>query len=251
MGLLFQCVIFFVIIQNLSAVCPNWCNKRGICTSPNEGGYCHCFPGFTGEDCSFRYCPHSFEPLNSNLTIGNRRTIMLQTGSVGGIMMGKIEFTFAESSVLLNADANTLTDEECRKSLLGLKSITDVSCHRESFNDQTGVGSYSISLLSFPLNPHFNNLVYHNGNPSLDLFSCNISKVDSEEAFGPYCTLSDLEPLDNLPLYSECSSHGTCDQVYGTCKCEKGFKGRRFITYNLTLYVNTIIYTSIYISVLQ
>ena len=34
--------------------CPNWCNKRGECTSPQEGGYCLCHYGFTGEDCSQR-----------------------------------------------------------------------------------------------------------------------------------------------------------------------------------------------------
>ena len=32
--------------------CPNWCNQRGICTDPQNGGFCDCFMGFTGDDCS-------------------------------------------------------------------------------------------------------------------------------------------------------------------------------------------------------
>ena len=33
--------------------CPNSCHWRGICKNPHEdGGYCSCYLGFTGDDCS-------------------------------------------------------------------------------------------------------------------------------------------------------------------------------------------------------
>jgi hypothetical protein len=43
-----------------SALCPNFCNYRGVCVtkahySPN--GICQCYPGFYGVDCSLRTCP--------------------------------------------------------------------------------------------------------------------------------------------------------------------------------------------------
>lgn len=53
-------------------------------------------------------------------------------------MVGRLEFTFAGSSVYLNADSNQLEDNACKKSLQGLKSIGDVSCSRQTFNEATG-----------------------------------------------------------------------------------------------------------------
>jgi hypothetical protein len=74
--------------------CPNWCNQRGICTNPQEGGYCDCNIGFTGDDCSKRVCPMSFEPLTL-ASIPLRRTVRLKTNVESGLMSGKYEFTFA------------------------------------------------------------------------------------------------------------------------------------------------------------
>lgn len=53
-------------------------------------------------------------------------------------MYGKVEFTFAGSSVLLEADANQLDDAECNRSLRGLKSVAEVDCVRQSLNPTTG-----------------------------------------------------------------------------------------------------------------
>lgn len=40
-------VSLFYAVTFLS--CPNWCNKRGICTAPHDnGGYCVCDMGYTG-----------------------------------------------------------------------------------------------------------------------------------------------------------------------------------------------------------
>lgn len=44
--------IFLMLLISTIYRCLNWCNQRGICTSPQEGGYCICNMGFTGEDCS-------------------------------------------------------------------------------------------------------------------------------------------------------------------------------------------------------
>lgn len=36
--------------------CPNRCSGHGMC-GDSAVGSCHCFPGFTGGDCSLRLCP--------------------------------------------------------------------------------------------------------------------------------------------------------------------------------------------------
>ena len=44
-----------------------------------------------------------------------------------------------------------------------------------------------------------NNIIHHNGNPGINLFSCNVSKIDNEEAQQPFCFVSDTEPNDGFP----------------------------------------------------
>lgn len=85
-----------------SQSCPNWCNQRGYCTSPLEGGYCVCETGSKGDDCSLRYCPKAFDPItiDSNPT---RRTIRLRTSvSPGGLLLGRLTFSFNTAEVLFN-----------------------------------------------------------------------------------------------------------------------------------------------------
>lgn len=118
---------------------------------------------------------------------------------MGGIMMGKYQFSFAGSDVYLPANANDNDETKCNSALKGLASVKEASCKRESFNADTGTGTYLISLLSFPDKPHMNNLVHHNGNPGINLFACNTSKIDAEEAQQPFCFLSDAEPYGDFP----------------------------------------------------
>eukprot|EP01032_Pedospumella_encystans_P013943 gene13943-16031_t len=213
-----------LLVQTVLARCPNWCNKRGECTSPADGGYCVCHYGFTGEDCSQRLCPAGFDPVNLE-NLPNRRTIRLETGHMGGIMMGKYSFGFAGSEVYLPAHAEDNDETKCTAALKGLKSVQDVSCKREKYDVNTGAGSYLISLLSYPLKPYMNNLIHHNGNPGINLFSCNVSKIDNEEASEPFCFVSNADTTVDFPLYAECGNHGVCNRVNGSCACDSGFKG--------------------------
>ena len=76
--------------------CPNWCNKRGYCTSPGLDGYCDCEVGYTGNDCSLRICPKSFDPLTIQFN-ERRRAIRLTTNLKSGVLLGKFTFSFANS----------------------------------------------------------------------------------------------------------------------------------------------------------
>eukprot|EP01034_Spumella_vulgaris_P025380 gene25380-31836_t len=144
---------------------------------------------------------------------------------MGGKNFGKLGFTFAGATVNLNANAAEVDSDVCQKALGGLQSVVDVTCVREDLNIESQVGSYLITLNKFPTMPFMNNLVSHSGNPAKNLFSCNTTLVDEEEAVGAYCRIYDMEPLEGLPVYGECSMHGSCDRVYGKCACERGFKG--------------------------
>ena len=53
--LAYVCVCVYML-QEASAACPNLCNHRGEC---NKFGRCECDEGYTGGDCSERFCPFS------------------------------------------------------------------------------------------------------------------------------------------------------------------------------------------------
>ena len=94
------------------------------------------------------------------------------------------------------ADANDFDGIDCQTALKSLKSISSVQCERESANEMTGTGSYIITALGYPLLPQENNFIYHNGNPPLDYFRCNMSSIDLEEATTPYCEVEDINTND-------------------------------------------------------
>lgn len=123
----------------------------------------------------------------------------METGSISGVLSGKVEFTFAGASVFIPANANSVGSGECQSIVSNLKSVASVNCVRESANPTTNGGSYLITLNSFPSAPFMNNLVFHTGNPGRNMFFCNTSHVDEEDALGPYCRISDVEPEGPVP----------------------------------------------------
>ena len=107
-----------------------------------------------------------------------------------------------------------LDDQGCETALLSMASVSKMNCVRETFDEVTGEGTYVMTLSNYPIAPPFmNNIIYHDGRPTERLFSCNVSRIDHEEASSPYCRISIIEPFEGLPLYSECSNHGVCDKV--------------------------------------
>ena len=47
----------WILIQLISAACPNSCHGHGYCETAHGSKSCFCFPGFHGPDCSVRVCP--------------------------------------------------------------------------------------------------------------------------------------------------------------------------------------------------
>lgn len=154
-------------------------------------------------------CPAGFDPVGL-AEKPNRRTVRMELGHMGGLMMGKYSFHFAGSEVYLPANANDNDEVKCNSALKGLASVSSATCKRESFNANTGTGMYLITLQGFPDKPYMNNVVHHNGNPAISLFACNVSKIDAEEARQPFCFLSDAEPLADFPRKCTVSVDAIC-----------------------------------------
>ena len=219
--LLAMLVGFFMLLIRTTAMCPNWCSQRGICTTPAQGGYCDCDMGYTGDDCGKTYCPYAFEPLALERS-NARRTIRLKTEVEGGVMTGRLALTFAGSTVIFEANAAKVDSTVCQSAMSQLKSIAEVRCERQALQAATGTGTYLITLQQYPEKPHFNNLVSHKGNPPMSLFYCNTTLVDLEEASSPRCFLEDVPVLGDMPQYLECAGHGDCDTYKGQCACKTG-----------------------------
>jgi len=167
-------------------------------------------------------CPKAYEP--SQLPYKpNRRAVRLITGVVSGELAGKFGFAFSGSAVQFAADANSMNGEECTKILEQMSSFGQATCERESAADD-GTGSYVITIDSFPLAPHENNIFSHTGNPPVSAFKCNMTETFNLGAISPYCSITDVETED-LPPYMECGGHGTCDSITGDCSCQRGFHG--------------------------
>eukprot|EP01031_Cornospumella_fuschlensis_P039258 gene39258-47777_t len=173
--------------------CPNWCNNKGLCVRDDDGGYCYCDMGYTGEDCSLKVCPSAFDPVRPIMLEENpnRRQVRLETSVLSGQMSGAIFFTFGGDTVPLNANAAQLDSNQCTYLLSGLKSVSEIDCQRELFDPATLTGRYLITLRAYPERAYTNNIVTHDGNPGMELFACNSSQVSVIEAQGAYCEVLD------------------------------------------------------------
>jgi len=140
-------------------------------------------------------CPKSFDPYTLDERKG-RRQIRLTTAHQGGKMYGSIIFDLGGSEIQLKANSNMLTTQQCTEDFKRLKTASEVSCTRETFDAEEGTGSYLITFKKWPLYPAENNIFTHIGNPQLENFFCNTTKIDKEEAKNPTCTIEDTVTED-------------------------------------------------------
>ena len=133
----------------------------------------------------------------------------MTTSVISGELMGQMELSILGSSVIVDASAKKLTSDICFKAVRQLKSVADITCTRESFDEISAVGSYLFTINRYPTQPYMNNLLSHKGNPPLVAFRCNTSMVDKEEAQGPLCKFEDVV-YENIPGERE-KLHSWCD----------------------------------------
>jgi hypothetical protein len=83
---------------------------------------------------------------------------------------------------------------------------------------------YIFRIEGYPEIPFENNLYTHNGNPPLEYFKCVLKPGLNVTSEGEYCEVEDVVNTD-IPVYSSCANHGSCNRFDGTCECELGFNG--------------------------
>ncbi len=109
-------------------------------------------------------------------------------------MVGSVEFKFFDDVLNFNA---RLSEERCTETFSQLKGIEQLSCQREYVNDATFI-SYIITIDKFSIFPFENNINFHNGNPDVSSFSCQVEFPENYEVEGGYCEITD-EQTENLP----------------------------------------------------
>ena len=136
---------------------------------------------------------------------------------------GFLKFTFNNETFVVNANANDLSPSTFRSVLSGLPNIGKVSVERYNVN-QNGSAKYTITFLSWPLHPHENNIYFHDGNPPVGSFDCEIVDGHQKRIPGMACMIQDVVS-SNIEKYVYCSRNGKCDHSSGECSCNPGWSG--------------------------
>jgi hypothetical protein len=185
-------------------LCPNDCNNRGFCSTmrglsvyrglgieyTNWDGLstnlCDCDYGYTGHDCALTMCPKGDDPMTSHT---NYKTIQLVVQGPKGFG-GKLGIRFEGETTTLSL--STVTSELCEQQLEASKKFTDVTC--TYYASPTGTSrTFVIEILSWPITPQENNIYSHDGNPSIEAFSCDLSAISSSLVS---CSFTDLISTD-------------------------------------------------------
>jgi hypothetical protein len=109
--------------------------------------------------------------------------------------------------VLLESNPSTIFSNDCSKSFTTLKGIGRATCQPEqSFNPEALSYSYLVTINQWSLIPYENNLFFHDGNPDIDEFKCDVDLLDQSVITKPYCEITDVVN-SNLPGHSSTLSH--------------------------------------------
>lgn len=184
--------------------CPNNCNGHGACMTIADISYwkgpdydpevqnagdgkgvvytnwdknsilmCDCDAGFFGSDCSLIYCPKGDDPLTLNQ---NYRTITLTVYKTSGTYSGSLGFQFQGATTYLSLTSPTSAN--CISTLQTSPQIGLVGC-TVTFPSALTI-QYTITFYSWPTNVKSNNFHYHDGNPLLREFLCDVSMTSTD-----------------------------------------------------------------------
>lgn len=155
-------------------------------------------------------CPKAFDPVVTDENTP-RRTIQLTVGRESGVLEGRVELFFNNASIWLDANTDNLSSEECTTQVSKMKGVTRAICKNERKGDEkTSEYKYTITFLEWSLQPFENNIFFHDGNPSLDAFMCNVKHVNEFMAVNPYCRVTDVVTEGSAGKIYECINENYC-----------------------------------------
>ena len=154
-------------------------------------------------------CPKAFNVLTTDENTP-RRTIQLIVGKESGNLEGRVELSFQNASILLDANPNNLDSEECTAQVSKMKGVLKARCINERKGGEIlSAYRYTISFTEWSMVPYENNLYFHDGNPPLEAFSCNVDRVNELKAIDPYCEVVDVftEGSPGVPTEAPLTPH--------------------------------------------
>eukprot|EP00957_Ditylum_brightwellii_P101956 7770873-Ditylum_brightwellii.AAC.1 len=187
--------------------CPYNCNGHGSCMTLKNTGLvystaaeytnwdhssstmCVCDHGYTGPDCSYRICPKGDDPLTTGQVY---RQFSITTGGDSGTALdGFFKFTLLGETFRFPANGVTWTSTACEEAFENLDNIDDVDCAQSNLDSADVLSAtYTVTLKSFPIIPHENNIFFHDGNPGLGDITCDINGIT--QGSNPSCVIADV-----------------------------------------------------------
>jgi len=174
---------------------------------------CNCDNGYTGPDCSLSVCPRGDDPLTLNQNI--REVLLTVTSATYAYGVLGIEF-HGETIWISLSDPSS---KNCTETFRAAKDVFgQVVCTFTRRGNE--VQLYNIKFVKWPLYPKENNLYFHNGNPKVTDFLCDITLAKADIT----CGFTDVQ-ASNIVEHLPCSNRGICDSSSGRCNCYDGYNG--------------------------
>ncbi|KAF1792292.1 EGF-like, conserved site [Phytophthora cactorum] len=185
---------------------------------------CMCDMGYTGPDCSQLMCAKNDDPLTTGQ---GYRTIQIQVdadASTNIALAGSVRVHFLGDVAVFSAVAvaDAAHEQACAQAFQSMRTVLTATCTITSVNPVTAAAIYTVAFKEWVHLGGENNLLYHDGNPPLSSFTCDLTKVTSLNS--PTCAVTDVTAT-NVIEHVYCSNRGLCDFTTGECMCYADFKG--------------------------
>lgn len=132
-------------------------------------------------------CPKNDDPLTTGQ---GYRAIKISIGGTTSLLVGNVGITFNGEVATLDASAAGNTASSCASAFTQLRSVTRATCTITVLDTTVKSAEYVIEFTEWTHIDAENNLLFHNGNPPLSAFTCDISKVTSANT--PTCAITDI-----------------------------------------------------------